>query len=275
MKEEQSVDTNNLCPAVFQEDYLDECEALVKFIGRNGDVLSDRYDGEFEKLAHVVTKCRQERTLLEHWPELVAAYSAVTKITMAERGVNGRSVQDTIAAREERLPLSGLWYRGVAKHQRPLRIALWLSAFALTFQYIEGIASTVSKPMSEMGWITYPFYLVQFVMPMLIPAIWGGLGACVFLMKQLNDRVSAYAYEEARFKGYGTRIFLGAIFGVVVIQWLFDTHGVDKGMADTLGQTVTAFAAGLGTKAVYAAFEALIEETTSRIKGIGTKRSNE
>lgn len=93
-------------------------------------------------------------------------------------------------------------------------------------------------------------------------------------MKQVNDRISAFSYEEARLNGYGTRVLFGAIFGVLVVQWLFDTHGIEKGMGDTLAQTVVAFAAGLGTKAVYAAFEVLIEEVSSRIKGAGAKRSN-
>ena len=46
----------------------------------------------------------------------------------------------------------------------------------------------------------------------------------------------------------------------------------DKEVADTLGQAVAAFAAGLGTKAVYAALEALVGEISSRIKGTGAKQ---
>lgn len=255
------------------DECLNECEALVRHISGHGDLLTEEVEEEFGKLASLVAKCRNGEATAEHCKDLAAAYAAVTKVTMAARGVNGRSVLDTQAAGKERMGFLMFWFGSVPKHLGPLRIALWLSISALALQFFEGLASQVSDLATELNkwWKFYPYYLVHYLAPTLVPALWGGLGACVFLMKQVSNRLAAFTYEAARMKGFGTRVLLGAIFGVVVVQWLFDPDARDKDMADTLGVTVAAFAAGLGTKAVYAAFEALVEGVASRIKGAGGK----
>ena len=53
---------------------------------------------------------------------------------------------------------------------------------------------------------------------LLVPLAWGALGTCAFLMKQLSDRLSAFAYEEARARGMEARIFLGAILALIVVE---------------------------------------------------------
>lgn len=254
--------------------YLKECEALVKYIGRYGDILASKPDtAAFDELACLVAKYRGGEETSEAWPKLVRAYANVTKITMAARGVNGRSVRDTLAAGDEQLAIRAFWFGRLATHRRPLRVALWLSISAMALQFVDGMASRVGDPEGELEalGLLYPYYLVKLLAPTLVPAVWGGLGACVFLMKQVSDRLAEFTYVEARLKGYGTRVLLGAIFGVVVVQWLFDVQASGRGMADTLGQAVAAFAAGLGTKAVYAAFEQTVEVIASRIKGTGMR----
>lgn len=49
-----------------QEDTLDACDALVTFIGRHGDILSDTDEGDFQRLVGVVATCRQEKTVSAH-----------------------------------------------------------------------------------------------------------------------------------------------------------------------------------------------------------------
>lgn len=274
MEKKEQEDAASQCRPQNREEYLDEIEALVKYIGRHGDVLggSADKDSKLGDLACKAAKCRCEKATAKDWKELVDAYSAVTKATMTARGINGRSVLDTLAAADAPLGIRDFLFGSVPKHRRPLRIAMWLSISALALQYVEGVASQESDPKALGEWMRPLYYLVQYLAPTLVPAVWGGLGACVFLMKQVSDRLAAFTYEAARMKGFGTRVLLGAIFGVVVVQWLFDPDAGDKEMADTLGVAVAAFAAGLGTKAVYAAFEALVEEVASRIKGAGGKR---
>ena len=48
----------------------------------------------------------------------------------------------------------------------------------------------------------------------LIPAFWGGIGACVFLTKRISDKLFDMAYEQTCVRGDGTRIFLGAMLAV-------------------------------------------------------------
>lgn len=255
-----------------KDEYIQECEALVEYIGRYGNVLLEGNRDKFQCLTELVSRYRQGEAGEEDWQRLVQAYSDITQITMTTRGVNGRSVRDTMNAGEEHIGLSALVPIKLPTHQRPLSIALWLLILALILHFVENLASNVSDPRVELDWMLYPYYFVQYLAPLLVPAVWGGLGACVFLMKQVSDRLAAFTYEEVRLKGYGTRILLGAIFGVVIVQWLFDLHTGDKEIADSLGQAVTAFAAGLGTKAVYAAFEELIEVIASRIRGVSSKK---
>ena len=87
-------------------------------------------------------------------------------------------------------------------------------------------------------------------------------------MKRITDRLATFAYEESRLKGYGTRIFLGAIFGVLVVQVFFPTHQENVALGDiSLAPLTAAFVAGLGVKSIYAAFEALIEALAARMSG--------
>lgn len=92
------------------------------------------------------------------------------------------------------------------------------------------------------------------------PMAWGGLGATVFLLKTISDRVSDFRYECKRLSGTGARIFLGMVFGVVVVK-LFGTQ------FEALSQIAISFLAGLGTKAVYAAIEALVNGIAGQLSG--------
>jgi hypothetical protein len=91
---------------------------------------------------------------------------------------------------------------------------------------------------------------------------WGALGATVFLIKTLSDKVSDFCYEEKRLSGTAARIFLGAVFGLLIVKGF----GAQSG---TLPQIAVAFLAGLGTKAVYAAIEALVNGVAGQISGRG------
>ena len=131
-------------------DYVRECEALVEYIGRYGDVLGEADTAAFEELASLVTKCRAaDQAAEDDWARLVGAYAKVTKLTRAAHGVNGRSVRDTLAAREEGVGW-GVLFGDVPKHKRPLRVALWLSVSALVLPVAEGLAALVGDPEVEL-----------------------------------------------------------------------------------------------------------------------------
>ena len=128
--------------------------------------------------------------------------------------------------------------------------------------------------------------LMGVLSPLLIPALWGGVGACTFLAKHLSNRLSEQSYERVRQQGDVVRIFLGAMIGVfaVVVFTDFgspvgelgppaagDTSGGETGADDpapiAMGPVVIAFPSGLAVKPIYAAIETLgqrLGETTQR-----------
>lgn len=140
-------------------------------------------------------------------------------------------------------------------HRRPL---VWIGTALL----VAGVAAEMlAQGVPAPGAAPHPAGLAD-AMSYIGPMAWGGLGATVFLIKTLSDKVSDFAYEEKRLSGTAARIFLGAVFGMLIV----------KGFApqlDTLPQIAIAFLAGLGTKAVYAAIEAVVNGMAARLSGQG------
>lgn len=107
----------------------------------------------------------------------------------------------------------------------------------------------------------------------LVPAVWGGIGACVFLLKRLSDKLFELAYEKSRQCGAVTRIILGAMLGVIVVVVFYPDFDEEIRLGQiNLGHRSAAFIAGLGVKPVYAAFETLTEELARRFRGNGDSK---
>ena len=88
------------------------------------------------------------------------------------------------------------------------------------------------------------------------------------LAKRISDKLFEMAYEEARMRGDLTRVFLGAMLGVVVVVLFFPSFGEQVLFGESgWAPGMAAFIAGLGVKPVYAAFESLSEELARRFKG--------
>ena len=258
-----------------RHEILQECEALVIYLARHGDALqeADELKESYNRLSSLVSQCKGRTLRPEEWTELVQAYASVTRFTYRTQGVNGRSVLDTWGERDQP---AGRWWNlrrwllvlfAPKRHQRPLTVAIWLSAWAILLQYLTGWAERINEPGALEGMRLVLYHVIGDLAPLLIPAVWGGIGACVFLMKRISDKL-AFAYEEARLRGEGTRIFLGAIFGVLVVQVFFPAYGDNVIVGDiNLGPMAAAFVAGLGVKPIYAAFEAVIEGLAARVSG--------
>ena len=96
-------------------------------------------------------------------------------------------------------------------------------------------------------------------------------------MKRISDELFEFAYQQTRLQGYGSRICLGAILGVlgVLVVQLFLANGVQSSTVSdvTLTPLTLAFVAGLAVKPVYAAFEAVVEFLTTRMPGRGEAKS--
>ena len=258
---------------------VEECEALVLYVARHGDILGDdeSVKSAVTDLSQAIAECRAEPGDRGRLSKLLGAYAEVTRFTARTRGVSGRSILDTMA--ETGRQYRAWWERLLVvlfipmRHQRPLCGSIWLFVAALIMQILTGWTDRVETnadghPQNLGGLLHLPYWAVRDLQPLLVPFIWGGLGASVFLMKRVSDRLSELAYEKVRLKGDGTRIFLGAILGLLVVQIFTQAPGDGSNVGGVnLTQVTLAFVAGLGVKPVYAAFEALVEGVASRISG--------
>ena len=229
---------------------IEETEALALYVSWHGDSLADDTlgNGLLEAIANAKTT-----SSAQHWQDLMAAYANVTAVTYKDRGVNGRTILDTQSKRSL---------------NRPMVIGILLFVFALIFEILIHWRGGVSDPSKLVGISAFAYPVIGTLSTFLVPAFWGGIGACVFLTKRISDKLFDMAYEQARVRGDGTRIFLGAMLGVVIVVLFFP----DFSDRITLGQVnlapaTAAFIAGLGVKPIYAGFESLSEELARRFKG--------
>ena len=193
----------------------------------------------------------------------MATYAKMSAVTYEKKGVNGRTILDTCDDRPEAmLPgdgdrSEGWWkrrFRQVSTRRfRPVGVGLLLLLAALGMEVVMNPAIVSEDNL----WARMTTALA----PLLFPALWGGIGACTFLMKRLSDKLFELSYEESRQRGELVRVVLGAVIGVVATQ-LFTEFSSDTSRLPVM---TTAFVAGLGVKPVYAAFESLIEGLAQRL----------
>ena len=267
---------------------LKECAALIVYISRHGDVLLDdegnALDKElkdaYEKLIEGVMKCNSNKASSEDWQTLVKAYTEVTRFTYKKKGVNGRSVLDTLGGtmrifqtetekpqrwwRRLRLPR---WLSCSLKPQhKPMCYAVIFLLTALLLELLTGWAGRISDPDQLAGSQRHLYNSIIDLAHILVPAFWGAIGACVFLMKRISDKLGMLAYEQSRQKGIETRILLGAILAVVSVEMMFPTHSQDLAAGEAnLGPTGLAFIVGLSIKPIYGAFETLAQGIAERL----------
>lgn len=243
------------------EGLIEEARALALYVSRHGDVLPEDRHNLHEELSEAIANAVEDPSTAR-WKELMGAYARVTALTYKERGVNGRTILDTKMAAN-----TALWRSQLSK-VRPVRYGIAFFVFALLFELLMDWSGGVSD-VTALNWILSLFHLIGTGLSNLLsPALWGGLGACIFLTKRISDKLFEQAYEEARMQGDLTRIFLGSMLGVVAVVLIFPdfSERVVLGEA-TLGPATVAFVAGLGVKPVYAAFESLSEELSRRFSG--------
>ena len=243
-----------------------EANALALYIARHGDaILLDQNDAErasYEDLLAAIAAVSTSQSGPD-WQRLMTTYARVTAITYEKKGVNGRTILDTCNDRPEamfssRIDFLGTWLarklRSVfTRRFRPVAIGVTLFLAALAIE----VAMNPTIVPEDHFWAR----LTTALAPLLFPALWGGIGACTFLMKRLSDKLFELSYEEARQRGEVVRVVLGAVIAVVATQ-LFTDFSSDTSRLPVM---TTAFVAGLGVKPVYAAFESLIEGLAGRL----------
>lgn len=250
---------------------LEEAKALALYVGRHGHGLFEVNAGNGGKddpcdaLLAAIANATSSPSAAS-WTKLMEAYAKASSVTYEKRGVNGRSVLDT----------ANVGFRSASL--RPFWIGVVLFVIALVVHAVPHLFSD-GLGVTLMGALN----------PLLVPALWGGIGACTFLAKHLSNRLSEQAYERVRQQGDVVRIFLGAMIGVfaVVVFTDFgspvgelvapdagatsaaDTSGVAASADDpapiAMAPVVVAFASGLAVKPIYAAIETLANALASRL----------
>lgn len=187
---------------------------------------------------------------LDGGAEVMALYGQLAALT-APRGVSGWTI---LCSRSNRATYTTVLFWCVVN--LALAVATELPGFAAKLPaewtgpwraYVEQAASV--------GIVAY-----------IAPFFWGGLGSSVYLMKSIAEKVCEHTFDEHRLRGCTARILLGAIFAALVVNGFTDLR------QDWVKATALAFICGMGVKAVYAAFEALIDTLHTRI--IGTAGGN-
>lgn len=258
-----------------RQEVVRECEALLVYVARNGDVLAAYADLEeaCAELGRMVGRCSGRAVSDEDWAGLLAAYAGVTRMTHRARGVTGRSVLDTwkvqeahwVDGRRRLLPA-----RGSRRFLRPFAMAAALAVAGLMLQVF--VTWTKWDPAAREGDVPVPDVVADDLLALVVPAVCGGFGSSVYLIKVLSDKLAAFAYEEARLTGDGTRVFLGAALGVVVAMMFFpESHGRFEVADITIGPVVASFLAGFGVEPVFAVFERVVGALTGAVSGRGER----
>ena len=246
-----------------------EAEALVHYVAGHGAKETNGADGaeRLKELAEAVEVANAEahpEPIDARWTRLVVAYERLASVTYARCRVNGRTVLDT----QGRLASDGRtgWLRilpRVKKRTMVVLVGLVLAAVGIGLEVLVELSRVPNGSL-----VTSEEFkaVLKAVGHFAIPAAWGGLGACVFLAKRMSDKLYRMQYEEARTRGYETRIFLGSTIGVVTASIAFPELDKQFMVGETgLGPPAVAFVAGLSVKPVYAAFEALSDGIAARI----------
>lgn len=235
---------------------IEEAEALLKYVAERGLDTNTSHTGPLLK---AITDFRTEvdvQKRIVHYHNVFKHYSALTSQGFVPKGVNGRTIIDT-----ESLFFKTFWIIGLG--------LLLFTCGILTEVlgvYFEGITDSGDITPEEVYFFNFYYYGGRF----LAPFFWGGVGACVYLAKTLADYAAEQSFDSHRLHGHRTRIFLGAVFAVIVVE-IFQLRAPTGGAGiENITPNAIAFLCGLGVKVVYAAFEKLVAMTSQRIKRIGT-----
>ena len=247
--------------AEFKE-LISEADALATYIAQHGDSIPD--DQLRKGLFEAVSEARSGYSA-EKYQALMSAYAKVTAITYKDHGINGRTIIDT--QHKKPRPLRA----GPLPSRRPMMLGMALFVLALCLEVLMAWQVGISDPEKLKGSKLLGYHMLGALYPLLLPAIWGGIGSCIFLAKRISDALFKISYEISRQRGTYSRIFLGSILGVVTVSLFFRELGEEKitvGSVSLLPATL-AFVAGLGVSPIYGAFESLSRELARRIKGTG------
>jgi hypothetical protein len=207
-----------------------EVNALIRYASEHGID-----DGLVARLYRDVASFRQTDTVADG--ELVLG--GYTKLCALTKPITGRNVLNA---------------GDLMKQTKGFMLTTFLIFVISIFSLAAGVWIK-NEPLPDEGYFGISGVVVQHYLPFFTPFVWGALGACVFILKKINDEAASLTFDSFMFKGWLTRALLGAVVGGTV------TYVIEPEAFAAVGVSsmAIAFLAGLGTKAVYGGFEKIIE----------------
>ena len=262
-------------------DLLTQAKYIANYISRQGHVLivandptktTERHTA-YEALLDQIAKAEKAGMNEELEKDIRSAYQAITEFTFPERNVNGLTVWESAQTRVS--VQQGDKNSFVGSVPPSLRFVFRAHNTPLFVGVVLLVAVFAMIGFAEKSTSSFFSSINQY----LIPMAWGAIGTTAYVLKRTTDARNNESYSRLRLAGYGTRIFLGAMFGLLVVQ-AFGTAIIDPanpatGLTDAekselpfaATTAVVAFTAGLGIKPVYAAFEQIAIQISNRITG--------
>ncbi len=239
-----------------------EAMALIHFVSENGvtdalDIAANLND-VLHEYAHVNQNDPTRVNDLQG--KMIKLYGELTAITYPRFEVNGRSLRSSEQASSELwlVSLCGITF---------FALAIILNAFPV----LNSLTLTENSWISELT-LQNTMIVYGFVSEFLYPAVWGGLGASVFLTMKVAQEAQSSRFDSRRLRGQISRILLGTILGVVIANLFYENIQSMLGSAEAVGPTGIAFLAGIGVKPIYEALVAGVDRLGDMIKAMFGKQ---
>lgn len=96
-----------------------------------------------------------------------------------------------------------------------------------------------------------------------IPILYGLLGACVYIIRTIHNKVSDRSFDDARYGEFVLRIFLGTLSGVV-LHWLF--VGDNKQIPGGVTPAILAFMGGYSVELLFTIIDRMLTAIKDFVK---------
>lgn len=233
---------------------LEEVNALIRYASENGIDSPGPDPGKPDETTLVLLR----RAAAEYEPfyddeqmspqkidaevKVLCHYARLAKQTKIENyRINGRTLIETSFASRSLFWLFGLTFI--------------LLTLAIMNEIMSGWVSAADAPYTQFQ--QEIVFFQRHVLLHLIPFIWGGLGACMYLLMRLYNIATHRAFDRARLHGWALRVLLASVLAAVTLYLINPAALSSNGIP--LEAKSVAFLVGLGVKVVYGAFEKLVD----------------
>jgi hypothetical protein len=236
-----------------------EVESLIKWASERG-IGGASHNDILTRLSQATSVCKlasddsREQSAIEKLLPLYAELVVLVK-TETEANVTGKTIVESRDRHKHLLLLYALTFSLLIVAIGTESIGLWVK---------DGVDQDQIDPFLVFPWLSFSNLAVahEYVLSILGPFFWGGLGACTYLLKRVSDFVQTFTFDLDRFPGWQTRVLLGFLLGGIVAYLFFpafQSQQLGATATDAIKPNVLAYLTGLGTKVVYGAIEKLID----------------